>query len=112
MLQSRPIREPAMMCEKCQTLVPSPISAPSSTYADSWTKKLVVMRRLDADAGNSWLGGRLNLVGSDSMGKRNRGSGLFDAEATAFEYVLVDLRVQVDKAFAELNLRTIDADRT
>jgi hypothetical protein len=28
-----------MICAKCQTLVPAPMTAPSSTRAVSWTKK-------------------------------------------------------------------------
>jgi hypothetical protein len=38
MLQFSPIFEPDRMWEKCQILVPWPISQPSSIYADSWAK--------------------------------------------------------------------------
>src|SRR5947199_356445 len=38
MLQRRPTTAPVITCEKCQIFVPSPITHPSSTYDDSWTK--------------------------------------------------------------------------
>lgn len=38
-MQRSPILAPDITCEKCQTLVPAPMTAPSSTQAVSWTKK-------------------------------------------------------------------------
>src|SRR5215208_7514592 len=53
-LHRSPITAPGITWQKCQTLVPRPIAAPSSTYADSCTK-------WSSDMWGAWVG----ATGSD-----------------------------------------------
>src|SRR5215212_747609 len=88
-----PISAPVEMWQKCQIFVPSPMRAPSSTYA---------IRECSC--------GR-HLGTADRVDQLDRRTRVNDSRSAAVEDVSIDHRVESAETLRELDLFAVDGDR-